>query len=450
MSNETIAFSARASLVALGLKFQQMQIWEPITDTVRVPQKVRQHTPLNKLLDCFINILAGGAGVVEVNTRVRPDVAVQRAFGRSTCAEQSTISDTVNACTPDTILQMRSALKSILRTHSQSCRHDYQTSWLVLDIDVTGLVAGRQGEGVSKGYFPKQPNRRGRQLGRVIATRYEEVIFERLYDGKRQLDQSLPELLGGAEDVLNLTENQRKRTIIRSDAGGGTDANLNGVLSREYPVLIKVKNWRRAEKLAASVQTWQSDPKVAGREVGWVTQPHVYVRPTRQLALRERKKNGQWSYHVLVLTLTDATLFELCDQTAPTHPSPLEVLLAAMHAYDRRGGGAETQNRNDKQGLQLMHRNKHKFAAQEMLVLLAQLAHNLVIWTRNELAQSHPHFKKYGVLRTVRDVFQIPGRIQFDRVGHIQCITLNARHPAAAALHRAFASDELSLILGKI
>jgi hypothetical protein len=450
MSNETIIFSARAGLVALGIRFQQMKIWDRITETVIIHQKVRQHTPLNKLLDCFINILAGGAGVVEVNTRVRPDIAVQRAFGRNACAEQSTISDTLNACTPDTVVQMRSALKSILRTHSQSCRHDYQAHWLLWDVDVTGLVAGRQGEGVSKGYFPKQPNRRGRQLGRVIATCYDEVIFERLYDGKRQLDQRLPDLIGGAEDVLNLAENQRKKTIIRSDAGGGTDANLNWVLKREYQILIKVKNWRRAEKLAASVQTWYPDPKVAGREVGWVTQPHLYVRPTRQLALRERKKNGKWSYHVIVLTLTNATLFELCGQTMPTTVFPHTILLAAMHAYDQRGGGAETQNRNDKQGLHLMHRNKHKFAAQEMLVLLAQLAHNVVIWTRNDLAQIRPHFKKYGVGRTVRDVLQISGGIRCDPIGHIQCITLNDRHPAAVALQRAWASDELSLILGKI
>jgi hypothetical protein len=449
MMNGTTVFSARAGLVALGVKFRHMKIWDMIAESVTIKQKVRQHTPLNKLLDCFINILAGGAGVVEINTRVRPDIAVQRAFGRSTCAEQSTISDTLNACTPDNVVQMRSALKSIMRAQSQSYHHDYQTGGLVLDVDVTGLVAGRQGEGVTKGYFPNQKNRRGRQLGRVIAARYDELVFERLYDGKRQLDRSFQDLMSGAEDVLNLAENLRKMTIIRSDAGGGTDANLNWVLSRDYQVLIKVKNWRRAEKLAASVHTWHSDPKVAGREVGWVMQPHAYVRPTRQLALRERKRNGQWSYHVIVLTLTDAMLFELCDQTAPTLAAPLDVLLAALHAYDRRGGGAETQNRNDKQGLHLMHRNKHKFAAQEMLVLLAQLAHNLVIWTRNDLAHRVPQFKKYGVLRTVRDVFQIPGDIQFDVVDNIQLITLNDHHPCAATLCRAFASDELSLILGK-
>jgi hypothetical protein len=47
----------------------------------------------------------------------------------------------------------------------------------VLDADITGMPAGRPGEGVTKGYFPKQCNRRGRQLGRVLATRYEEIII---------------------------------------------------------------------------------------------------------------------------------------------------------------------------------------------------------------------------------------------------------------------------------
>lgn len=108
---------------------------------------------------------------------------------------------------------------------------------------------------------------------------------------------------------------------------------------------------------------------------------------------------------MLVFTLTDAMLFQLCDQVMPTVLkifsvlSPADILLAAMHAYDRRGGGVETQNKGDKQGLGLSRRNKHSFAAQEILVLLAQLAHDLVIWTRNDLAQVDQRFEKYGIQR---------------------------------------------------
>jgi hypothetical protein len=436
--DEFVEFSGRASLAALGLKFQSLQLWSVITTHVKIKQKDRKHKPLDKLLDCFINILAGGRGLVEINTRVRPDHALQQAFGRSACAEQSTVSDTLNACTPENVLQLRTALTLILRQHSQCYRHDYQKAWQVLDVDMTGMPAGRQGEGVTKGYFPKQPNRRGRQLGRVLATRYDEIVVDRLYDGKRQLHRSLKELLTSAEEALELTENKRKLTLLRLDGGGGEDEDVNWVLSRDYYLLVKVKSWRRAEKLAATVAEWYPDPKVRNREAGWITQPHAYVKATRQLGLRSRKKNGQWSYHVLVFNLTDAMLFHLCERAMPERLEPLDVMLAALHAYDRRGGGVETQNKGDKQGLGLSHRNKHRFAAQEMLVLLGQLAHDVVIWTRNDLAQVDPRFRKYGIQRTVRDALQIDGRIAINAEGQIQSIVLNEKHPLTAAFQVAF------------
>ena len=125
-----------------------------------------------------------------------------------------------------------------------------------------------------------------------------------------------------------------------------------------------------------------------------------------------------------------------------------------MQAYDRRGGGIETQNKADKQGLGLARRNKHRFAAQEMLVVLAQLAHNVVIWTRNDLAQADQRLQKYGIQRTVRDALQIAGRVQVNAHGQVQQITLNEQHPLAAAFHTAsvqwLASDDLSLNLGQI
>lgn len=447
-------FTARASLSALGLRFQHLQVWPIVSEHVHIKQKVRQHTPLDKLLDCFINILAGGTGLVEINTRVRPDRVVQRAFGRVTCAEQSTISDTLNACTAENVVQLRCAVQAILRRHSRCAHHDYSTRWQLFDVDVTGLPAGRQGEGVTKGYFAKQKNRRGRQLGRVLATHYAEIVVDRLYDGKRQLDASLCELVTLAEQALDLTETQRKRTILRIDGGGGDGKNINTLLARDYHLLIKIHNWRRAAKLATSVATWSIDPKVTDREVGWVEKPQAYVRPTRQLAIRKRKKNGDWSYHVLVFTLTNEMLAELTGRPGSGEFSSTDTLFAALHLYDLRGGGLETQNKSDKQGLGLSHRNKHCFAAQEMLVLLVQLAHNLVIWTRNDLAQVDQQFEKYGIQRTVRDALQIPGFVQFNVQGRIQQITLNENHPLASSIQLAFRAslpmDELSVNLGKI
>lgn len=435
-------FSSRASLAIIGKQFQAMGIWPVIEKMVDIKQKVHTHTPHDKLLDAFITMLAGGRGLVEANTRVRSDRTLHLAFGRQQCAEQSTISATFNACTPENVDQMRQALKKIFQKHGGCTHHAYQRKWQVLDLDMTGLMAGPQAEGATKGYFAHPRQRRGRQLGRVLATRYDEIVVERLYNGKRQLDAAFQELVLAAEDGLDLLENQRKRTVLRADGGAGSDANINWALARGYSLITKVHNWQRACKLALTVTQWFRDPKVPDREVGWVKQPTVYSRATRQLAVRHPKKDkrGQvtWHYHVLIFSLTNNTLFELSHRPKLAHPQALDILLAALYVYDLRGGGLETQNRAGKQGLGLSHRNKRSFVAQEMLVLLAQLAHNLIIWSRNRLAAVAPRFSKFGIQRTVRDLFQISGQVMLSSKGCIQSVVLNPNHPHALAFQRAF------------
>lgn len=447
-------FSARASLASIGQHMRRLKIWETVERNVQVVQKVRKHKPLEKLLDAFITILAGGQGIVEVNTRVRPDEGLQHAFGRSGCADQSVISETLNRCDQEVVSQMQQAMSEIMQTHSQSIRHNYQAQCLLLDVDMSGMPAGRQGEGVSKGFFSGQKNRRGRQLGRVTATLYDEILVDRLYPGKRQLERSLPELVQAAAAVLGLTEYQRSRTIVRVDAGGGTDPNINGLLQDGYQVLAKMKSGKRARKLARSVTIWYPDPKLPEREVGWVEAPFAYARTTRQLALRTRKKNGQWSFHVLVFTLSDDQLFWLARRPVLKNPSPEQILFTALYAYDLRGGGIETSNKGSKQGLGLTKRNKRLFPAQEMLVLLAQLAYNLITWTRNLLTHFTPLFRKFGVLRMVRDVFHIPGHIQLDAQGFLLAIRLQSTHPYADAFASALSSlvslDDLSSNLHQI
>jgi hypothetical protein len=417
---------------------------------VHITQKVYHHDPLDKLLDCFINILAGGHGLNEINLRVRPDVALQAAFGRNQCAEQSTISRTLNACTVDTVAQLRQATETILRHYGRSYRHDYHQHLQVLDVDLTGLVAGRLGEGVTKGYFAHHRNARGRQLGRVLATHYDELLVDQLYPGRHQLHQGLAALIAQAERSLNLSEKQRENTLVRIDGGGGSDPEIEWLLRRQYHILLKVKNWNRAQKLAASVTEWVPDTKVADRALGWVRELHPYSRPTRQLAIRTPKLKGGYHYQVIICTLPDSMLFEMSHFPLPAHPSAAEVLRANMHAYDQRDGGLETHNRGDKQGLGINHRNKQRFAAQEILLLLAQLAHNFLIWMRDAIVRVDEHFCTFGLQRLVRDVLQIDGWVSLTPDGVIQNISLNQRHPLAATVQRAFLTDDLLANLRKI
>src|SRR5256886_16676906 len=168
----TKQFTSCASLAALGSKLRELKLCEPIEQTVQIAQKTIKDRPTDKLYDALISMLAGAHGLVEINTRLRADSALQRAFGRRRCAEQSVVQDTLNACTAENVQQMEQAIDSIYRQQSQGYAHDYQASFQVLDVDMSGLPCGPKAAFATKGYFAKQRNRRGRQLGRVLASCY--------------------------------------------------------------------------------------------------------------------------------------------------------------------------------------------------------------------------------------------------------------------------------------
>lgn len=64
-------FSPRAILAAIGLKLQELKLFESISETVKTPQKVVKHRPAEKLYDAFITILAGARGLNEIATHLR-------------------------------------------------------------------------------------------------------------------------------------------------------------------------------------------------------------------------------------------------------------------------------------------------------------------------------------------------------------------------------------------
>ncbi|MFZ1427517.1 MAG: transposase [Geminicoccaceae bacterium] len=438
--NNCISYSPRASLAIVGMNIQQMGIWDMIGHQVKIQQKTVTHTPLQKLQDAFINIMAGGQRIVEVNQRVKPDATLSAAFGREGCADQSGISTTLNTCQAENVEQMRQAMQAIYRRYGAGYQHDYGRSCQLLDIDMSGMPAGRQGDGSETGYFAKQKNKRGRQLGRVYATLYDEIISERLYSGRTQLNRSLPELVITAETVLNLNRGFRKRTILRIDGGGGNDADINQLLTNGYQLLVKVTHWKRVEKLVATVATWHIDPRDSRRQAGWVTQPFAYDHPTRQLAVRCQTKKGKWRTAILVFNLNDAQLSWLNEQGKRPFSPPVDPVWQAVYAYDLRGGGVETAIKGSKQGLNITKRNKKSFHAQEMLLLLGQLAYNITSWVRNGLASCQARLRQFGMLRMVRDAFHIAGMFAFDANGHIAQVSLNQAHELAASFIDAFAS----------
>jgi hypothetical protein len=447
-------FSEHASLALIAEWTKSNHIWEDMQASVHIRQKTVKHSPSDKLKDVLINIWAGGERISSINNLLRTDEGLQRIFGRASCAEQSTISETLNAVSAANLVELEGWMKQVYREHSSFYRHDYHQNWFLLDIDLTGLLAGKQAEGAEKGYFSGERNGRGRQVGRVYASQYAEIVHEQLYPGKTQLEASLLELVGLAENVLDSNENRRKRTIVRVDGGGGTDKNIDQLLLNLYWLLIKVKNWQRTQKLVKSVKIWHILPELPGHEVGWVEIPHAYAKATRQVAIRWPKEKGGFHYCVLVFNLTDLMIFQLAGWLMPRNLTEQDLFSALMKAYHLRSGGVETSIKNSKQGLGLNKRNKKRFHAQHMLLLLAQLAYNIAVWVRNKLKKYSARIASFGMLRLIRDAFHISGQVQFDEKGTVNLIILNQTHKLARAFQQTwqicFARNDLSLILGKI
>jgi hypothetical protein len=131
-----------ALLCLIGHKCSQDKILAPLHREVKIDQKTVKHSPTEKLQDCLLAIMQRVEAVYEINTLLKSDPALCKAFGRARCADQSTIQAAHSACDFTNLAQLQTALKQIFQKHSQNYRHDYTQGPLILHIDLTGLPLG--------------------------------------------------------------------------------------------------------------------------------------------------------------------------------------------------------------------------------------------------------------------------------------------------------------------
>lgn len=237
-------------------------------------------------------------------------------------------------------------------------------------------------------------------------------------------------LLCGAQSLLQLNTELRAdpalqraagRTIIRVAGGGGSIGSLNFLLERGYAVVSKDYSVRRTHLLVKRVPQWVPDTQQPDRQVGWVPQQSSeYVRPVRRLAVRSRTAAGRWQYAVLLCAgLTDQDVLTLLGERRQADAA--SVMRASLHCDDQRGGGIQSSFGQDKSGLGLSKRNKKRFEAQRLLMLLGPLAHNLLIWARRWWAEGSPdhasHWQHYGIKRLIRDLAHISGILTLTGMG---------------------------------
>ncbi len=397
-------------LAVLGYCITRTQFLFPVWNEIEWTMKTRDHTPTDKLQDMLISIMAGNTSVWQINTRLRPDVTLAAAWQRAQFAEQSGIATLLAQLTPHQILQLRQGIQGLFRRYAQTMTHDYRTQWLLMDLDLTGLQASRRAEGSEKGYVAGKRNRYGRQVMRGSVPTYHETLWSSLYPGNQFGGMTLKPSVEQIQAFLGLTPRQRQRIILRTDAGLGTDENINWLLWGGYQVVMKGYSASRAISLAnrLSADAWIRDPG-GTRWIAWALNPPRFGRRTNVFVLRWPGKRHM-HYATLVSTLI----------ALPP--------LATWHVYDGRGA-AEIEIKADKQGLRLPKRRKKSFQAQEGLILLTDLAHNVLSWMHHWVLEDSA-FADFGTARIVNELFHIPGRVEL-KGGRLHKVALQKTHPYA-------------------
>src|SRR5919108_2296014 len=297
MHKHTTMTTGRASLCALGEYLRRHCFFAPVREQVQIRQKTVRYRPIDKLLDALGGILCGAKTIAQNTVTIRTDRAVQRAFGRTGCAEQSTIARPLRACTAANVAQLEQVSWYYLKRYGQTPHHRFAERLLWVDVDLTPLPIGAKAEGSERTWMGRNRSKTGRKILRITASPYREILHETLLRGNASAVPALKTALGEVETRLGWTWERRQRIVLRLDGGFGTTEVLNWLLSRGYQVVAKISHSGRVRKLRQAVGPWQptSSP---GREIAAVLQPHRFCRTTRQWVIRTPKDKGGYQYAV--------------------------------------------------------------------------------------------------------------------------------------------------------
>ena len=470
----------------IGQKCQDEKLLAPLHTFVKIKQKTVKYSPVDKLTDLLIAMLVDCDVVCQLNTKLAQEQAVLHAFGRNQAADQSTVQRTLSSCDSQNVQELQQALTAIFAANSRTQKHKFgkHKPPLILDIDLTGLPCSKHYEGSCKGYFADcKPGTTGRQLYRVSASQYNELVYQQVFPGNTGSAslENFKVMLEAAFAVLGLSAKYKKRIVIRLDGGFGNGPIINYLLAEGYQFVVKLGNAPRATKMGRSVepQAWHLD-QCHQREFGLVQAQSGYAavegRPVYQIGVRHtppqpKKAAGKVKAKAKTEVVKAAAASESEVKPVEAQPYAYNVLvvrldglswakgatvaasemLSQVHFYDQRAVIETASIKGDKQGLGLVKRRKFSLMGQEMLILLAHLAHNLVVWAKGWLVELEPALAPFGVQRVVRDLFAIAGQVIFQG-GRIVKVQLNQQNRLARRFYKPvaqyFARLKIEVVLG--
>lgn len=151
LTQDDLTNTQYAPLAVLIAHYQQNNRLKPL-ENVLIGVRRRDFSPMDKLFQVLVSMLAGCRTLFEFNMLVKSERQLANCAGWKRFPDQSTLSRTLDQLTQKQIVQLRQSVTEIWRSHSRVLQRDWR-SYLWLDFDLTGLPCGPLAEASQKGYF---------------------------------------------------------------------------------------------------------------------------------------------------------------------------------------------------------------------------------------------------------------------------------------------------------
>lgn len=207
---ETLGVTEHGILVPLGRFARQVGLQDAFN---RVPfaMKTLAHSPGEKLSELLCHICSDGTHINALEQSAHPlaeDQGVAVAWGQTSFASASGVNALLRKTSPTTVAALKKELQAVLAPYRQRVLRGVSLSWIVVDLDLTGLVVSDQAttyEGADYGYMGETG-----KLGKGYQFARAQLVTERdslglggfLHPGHTLSTQCVRELVGLIEATV--------------------------------------------------------------------------------------------------------------------------------------------------------------------------------------------------------------------------------------------------------
>ena len=184
-------------LIPCGLYAQRISLIEIFAKHLKIDMKSVKHSPIDKVMELFVSIIAGCPDNKTINNRLVPDKLAALAWGQEQFADQSQVNIVLHRVDEENLKELEDIYQDLFRRQGLSVRQS-SSQPLVIDVDMTGISVSetsRTYEGAQFGYMEvREKKAKGYQFSLAYVGEKEEILGGLLDPGNTHCATKLPDL----------------------------------------------------------------------------------------------------------------------------------------------------------------------------------------------------------------------------------------------------------------